>query len=45
MYNSPSYNGIGSRDKTSLRIARKEQERNVTTQNPKPTTPSPRGHA
>lgn len=45
MWNSPSSNGIGSRDKTSLRIERKEPEKKVTTQNPKPTTPSPRGHA
>ena len=45
MWNSPSFNGIGSREKTVLRETPKEPENRVTTQNPKPTTPSPRGHA
>ena len=52
MANNPSYNGIGSPSKTVLRISPKtkipestKRESNVTTNNPRPSTPSPRGHA
>jgi hypothetical protein len=48
--NNPSYNGIGSEKKTVLRTTprkttQKEPETNVNTQNPAPSTPSPRGYA
>lgn len=45
MADKPSYNGIGSPKKTVLRTTRKNPETKVTTQNPAPSTPSPRGHA
>lgn len=45
MSNTPSYNGIGSSNKTVLRTTRKEKETKVSTQRPTPSTPSPRGHA
>lgn len=45
MDNSPSFNGIGSSNRTVLRITPKEHETKVTTQNPPSSTPSPRGHA
>jgi len=51
MADKPSYNGIGSLSRTVLRITPKEKkseistEKNVTTQRPNPSTPSPRGHA
>jgi hypothetical protein len=45
MPNIPSYNGIGSSNKTVLRTTRKEKETKVSTQRPTPSTPSPRGHA
>lgn len=48
MSNTPSYNGIGSSNKTVLRTTRttlKEKETKVSTQRPAPSTPSPRGHA
>lgn len=45
MANSPSYNGIGSPNKTVLRTTPKEPETQVSTQRPTPSTPSPRGHA
>ena len=45
MPNNPSYNGIGSANKTVLRTNKKEKETKVSTQRPTPSTPSPRGHA
>lgn len=42
---NPSHNGIGPSNKTVLRTTRKETEEKITTQNPTPSTPSPRGHA
>lgn len=45
MADNPSYNGIGSSNKTVLRTTRKEPETRVSTQRPTPSTPSPRGHA
>lgn len=45
MSDYPSYNGIGSSNKTVLRTTRKEPETKVSTQRPTPSTPSPRGHA
>ena len=42
---NPSYNGIGPSNKTVLRTTKKETETTVSTQNPHPSTPSPRGHA
>lgn len=45
MFDNPSYNGIGSSNKTVLRTTRKEKETKVSTQRPAPSTPSPRGHA
>lgn len=51
MAENPSYNGIGSSNKTVLRTTRKEPkthkepETRVSTQRPTPSTPSPRGHA
>ena len=45
MLNTPSYNGIGSSNKTVLRTTRKEKETKVSTQRPTPSPPSPRGHA
>lgn len=45
MASNPSYNGIGPSNRTVLRTTRKETETRVTTQNPAPSTPSPRGHA
>lgn len=45
--NKPSYNGVGIPVKTVLRTTPKEKEpeKRVTTQQPAPQTPSPRGHA
>lgn len=51
MANSPSFKGIGSSLRTVLRTTPKEKSKgethqtNVSTQNPSPSTPSPRGHA
>ncbi len=45
MTNNPSYNGIGPSNKTVIRTTRKETETKISTQNPHPNTPSPRGHA
>lgn len=48
MTTKPSFKGIGSPKKVTLRttpINSSSTDTTVTTQNPKPTTPSPRGHA
>ena len=47
MWNSPSTNGTKKYFETVLMETpiESEPQSNVTTQNPKPTTPSPRGHA
>lgn len=44
---SPSHNACSNNYNPQLRQSPKEPERTeaVKTQNPKPTTPSPRGHA
>ena len=41
----PSFNGIGTAPKTTLRITPKTEETTVSTKRPTTTTPSPRGHA
>ena len=50
MENKPSFNGIGSSKKITLRTTPnkpeiKKQETTVSTQRPTTTIPSPRGHA
>lgn len=45
MANNPSYNGIGSTKKITLRPTPNKPETTVSTQRPASTTPSPRGHA
>ena len=50
MENNPSFNGIGSSKKITLRTTPnkpeiKKQETTVSTQRPTTTIPSPRGHA
>lgn len=45
MAKEPSYNGIGSLRRPVIRITPKEEENKITTNSPKPATPSPRGHA
>lgn len=42
---NPSYNGIGSAKKITLRTTPDKPETTVTTQRPTTSTPSPRGHA
>ena len=44
-YDDPSYNGLGTPHRPVLRRTPKETENRVTTQNPTPSTPAPRGHA
>lgn len=45
MANNPSYNGIGSSKKITLRTTPNKPETAVSTQRPTTSTPSPRGHA
>lgn len=45
MANNPSYNGIGSSKKITLRTTIREPQTSITTQRPTTSTPSPRGHA
>lgn len=45
MANNPSYNGIGSSKKITLRTTPNKSETTISTQRPATYTPSPRGHA
>lgn len=49
MQDTPSYNGIGSWERTVLRktpkLKEETKETKISTQRPTPSTPSPRGHA
>ena len=45
MANSPSYSGIGSSKKITLRTTPNKPETTVSTQQPTTSIPSPRGYA